>query len=96
MLKGNKMQKLFIDYELQDGTSGSARILAADKIRFETAARANSWPIEDGPRAMSIMLFASLKRTHTIDCTYEEFIADHLADFALNRDSENDDENPTR
>lgn len=88
------MRKLYIDYEMQDGTEGKARILAADKIKFENAARANGWPIEDGPRALSLMLYASLQRTKATESSYEEFISNELADLSVDQD-EPDDPNPT-
>lgn len=95
------MNKLIIGYELETSgrtETGTVRILAADKIRFEVHARRNGWPVSDGPRSISFMVYAALARTGQIpaDLDFEEFVETTLVDFETNPDSEGDAENPTQ
>lgn len=89
------MKRLFIDYELEDGTVGSARVYAADKVLAEKTCRMNSWPVEDGPRLMTIMLYSALKRTKAITDDYETFVDATLIDYQA-RSEDMDEENPTQ
>lgn len=89
------MKRLFIDYELTDGTVGTTRVYAADKVLAEKTCRMNSWPVEDGPRLMTIMLYSALKRTNAITDDYETFVDATLVDYQA-RSEDMDEENPTR
>lgn len=97
------MKKLNVDYELADSTTGTVRILAIDKVRFERTARANNWPIEDGPRGGSLMLFHALTRTGVIPqgTDFDTFLDTILIDFAPNAETTDgtdaeDEADPTR
>lgn len=89
------MQRLFIDYELTDGTVGTTRVYAADKVLAEKTCRMHSWPVEDGPRLMTIMLYSALKRTKAITDDYEAFVDTALVDYQA-RAEDMDKENPTQ
>lgn len=89
------MQRLFIDYELTDGTVGTARVYAADKVLAEKTCRMHSWPVEDGPRLMTIMLYSALKRAKAITDDYEAFVDTALVDYQA-RAEDIDEANPTR
>nr|DAW12727.1 MAG TPA: hypothetical protein [Caudoviricetes sp.] len=89
------MKRLFIDYELTDGTVGTTRVYAADKVLAEKTSRMHSWPVEDGPRLMTIMLYSALKRTNVITDDYEAFVDAVLVDYQA-RTEDMDEENPTR
>lgn len=89
------MKRLFIDYELTDGTVGTTRVYAADKVLAEKTCRMHSWPVEDGPRLMTIMLYSALKRTNAITDDYEAFVDTALVDYQA-RTEDMDEENPTR
>lgn len=89
------MQRLFIDYELTDGTVGTTRVYAADKVLAEKTCRMHSWPVEDGPRLMTLMLYSALKRTKTITDDYETFVDTALVDYQA-RAEDMDKENPTQ
>lgn len=95
------MKKMHIEYELTDSSTGTVRVLAADKIAFESFARAHGQPVEDGPRAVAYMLFAALRRTHILaeETSFDEFIFQTLADMAVTNADESEgegEENPTR
>lgn len=89
------MKRLFIDYELTDGTVGTTRVYAADKVLAEKTCRMHGWPVEDGPRLMTIMLYSALKRTNAITDDYETFVDATLVDYHA-RTEDMDEENPTR
>lgn len=89
------MKRLFIDYELENGTVGTTRVYAADKVIAEKTCRMNSWPVEDGPRLMTIMLYSALKRTKAITDDYETFVDATLIDYQA-RSEDMDEENPTQ
>lgn len=89
------MKRLFIDYELENGTVGTTRVYAADKVLAEKTCRMNSWPVEDGPRLMTIMLYSALKRTKAITDDYETFVDATLIDYQA-RSEDMDEENPTQ
>ena len=89
------MKRLFIDYELENGTVGTTRFYAADKVLAEKTCRMNSWPVEDGPRLMTIMLYSALKRTKAITDDYETFVDATLIDYQA-RSEDMDEENPTQ
>ncbi len=95
------MKKLNVDYELTDSTTGTVRILAIDKVRFERTARTNNWPIEDGPRGGSLMLFHALTRTGVIPqgTDFDTFLDTILVDFAPHNEDTEDttgEADPTR
>ncbi|EJF35814.1 hypothetical protein HMPREF1317_0290 [Schaalia georgiae F0490] len=89
------MKKLYIDYELDDATTGRVRVLAADKVRFESAARANGWPLADGPRSVCVMLYAALTRTGVLaeTITYETFVNEVLIDYSTDASEDADPTN---
>ncbi|WP_022867146.1 hypothetical protein [Schaalia vaccimaxillae] len=89
------MKKQMIDYELADGTTGTVRILAVDKIAFEHHCRAHGKPLEDGPSAIACMLHSALKRAELIETDFDTFVTDELIDYAAEQ-VEADAENPTR
>ena len=87
------MQQTLLDFELQDGTVGTVRILAADKVGMEKTVRLNHWPLEDGPRAATLILFYALRRNDLIVSeNYDDFIAAELADYASHDDSDDSDD----
>jgi hypothetical protein len=92
------MRKLFVAYELADGTEGTARVLIADKLRFENTARANSWPVEDGPRSVAVMTYSALTRTHAIPegTTFDAFTEGILIDAQLLDHAEDTTPDPTK
>lgn len=88
------MKKYILDYELADGSAGTVRVLAADKIRMEAHARANGWPMEDGPRTAAYTVFAALRRTGVVDeMDFSDFVDNVLIDYAA---SAQVSENPTQ
>lgn len=60
-----------------DGTEyGPVRIVHADKVRWERAARANDWSTEDNPMTFNAFLtWSALDRTKAVTMSYEEFTA---------------------
>lgn len=92
------MKKMHIEYELTDQTTGTIRVLAADKIAFESFARAHGQPVEDGPRAIAFMLYTALKRAQTIptELPFDEFTTGVLIDMAVTADDPAAAENPTK
>lgn len=89
------MKRLFIEYELTDGTIGSARVYAADKVLAEKTCRVHSWPVEDGPRLMTLMLYSALKRAQLTTEDYETFVDNVLVDYSA-RTEDIDEANPTQ
>ncbi|WP_428639694.1 hypothetical protein [Schaalia sp.] len=91
------MKKMHVEYELADETTGTVRILAADKIAFEAFARSHGQPVEDGPKALTYMLFAALQRTGVVPTAadFSDFVTSTLLDLAPSQTA-GDEENPTR
>lgn len=93
-----RITPLFITTETPAGVEvGPVRILAVDKIAAERTCRAQSWPYEDSPRIHLLMGFHAFRRTGNTDAPdFGAFMADDVADFALSRTADDqDDEHPT-
>lgn len=87
------MQKTLLEYELIDGSAGTVRVLACDKVGMEKTVRINDWPLEDGPRTATLLLFYALRRNWLIESdNYDSFISEELADYALAAPPEDEDE----
>lgn len=82
--------------ELLDGTVlGPVRILFADKLRYEKAAKANGWELQEF-RLQGFLTWAALNREGHTQLTYEEFIG-QLADIEFEagyQDAPSDDPTP--
>lgn len=74
------MKQNLITVELLDGTvQGPIRVLFADKIRYERAARANQWGATEEIRLQGFLAWAALERTGQTTESYEawlELVAD--------------------
>lgn len=92
------LRKNLVTVELMDGSVvGPERIIFADKIRLEKAARANSWDLSrDEIRMGSFFAWAVLDRTGKLPAEgmkYEEFLPEIL-DVQVSSE-EPEDEDPT-
>lgn len=92
------LRKNLVTVELMDGSVvGPERIIFADKIRLEKAARANSWDLSrDEIRMGSFFAWAVLDRTGQLPAEgmkYEEFLPEIL-DVQVSSE-EPTDEDPT-
>lgn len=88
------MKKQLVDYELSDGLTGTTRFLAVDKVRMESTVRINHWPLEDGPRSATLILYHALKREGVLRSdNYDDFIDSELLDYAMHTD-EDEEEDP--
>ena len=93
------LRKNLVTVELMDGSVvGPERIIFADKIRLEKAARANSWDLSrDEIRMGSFFAWAVLERTSklpTEGMKYEEFLPEIL-DVQVTTEEPEDAEDPT-
>lgn len=77
------MNKFMTTVEMLDGTIyGPVRVLYADKMKCERAARANEWDLtRDEITLRGFLSWAALTRTGEITMPYEAFI-DQVADIA--------------
>lgn len=94
------LRKNLVTVELSDGSVvGPERIIFADKIRLEKAARANSWDLSrDEIRMGSFFAWAVLDRTGqlpTEGMKYEAFLPEILDVQVTTEDPVEDDEDPT-
>lgn len=93
------LRKNLVTVELMDGSVvGPERIIFADKIRLEKAARANSWDLSrDEIRMGSFFAWAVLERTGklpTEGMKYEDFLPEIL-DVQVTSEEPEDADDPT-
>ena len=93
------LRKNLVTVELMNGSVvGPERIIFADKIRLEKAARANSWDLSrDEIRMGSFFAWAVLDRTEqlpTEGMKYEEFLPEIL-DVQVTTEEPEDADDPT-
>ena len=93
------LRKNLVTVELMDGSVvGPERIIFADKIRLEKAARANSWDLSrDEIRMGSFFAWAVLDRTGKLPAEgmkYEEFLPEIL-DVQVTSEEPEDADDPT-
>ena len=93
------LRKNLVTVELMNGSVvGPERIIFADKIRLEKAARANSWDLSrDEIRMGSFFAWAVLDRTGqlpTEGMKYEEFLPEIL-DVQVSSEEPEDADDPT-
>ena len=82
------IRRTLISVELQDGTRYlDRRVLFADKIRLEKAARNNNWNItRDEFTVQAFLAWAALNREGEISDTYEDFL-ERVADISFTADA---------
>lgn len=75
----------YASVELADGTIfDDVRVTYADRVRYETTAKARGWRSEEKPATASgFLAFAALKRAGLIDLSYDTFI-EQVVDVNLN------------
>ena len=78
--------KQYAQYELADGTvSEPIRIIFADKVALDHAARANGWDIStDFTRVNSLLAWSAAHRSGATTLTYDEFV-EALTDVIVER-----------
>lgn len=90
------MRALYVTAENLDGTRHQGvRVLAADRVRAQAVARANSVPWAEGPQCESLIAWAAMHRSGATTALYEQWL-EEVADFALtNTAPHEDEEDPT-
>lgn len=80
-----------------DGTEyGPATVVHADKVRWESAARANNWTAEaNGQTLNAFIAWAALSREKHLEMDFEEFTANLEVAETRNLKKEEEKENPT-
>lgn len=82
------IRRTLISVEMQDGTRYlDRRVLFADKIRLEKAARNNNWNItRDEFTVQAFLAWAALTREGEVSDTYEAFL-ERVADISFTADA---------
>lgn len=90
------MRKQYATFELTDGTvAGPFRVIFADKVALERAARANGWDMNaEFTKVNSLLAWSAAKREGAIpaDLAYDDF-TDQIIDLRIDDSADVD---PTR
>lgn len=84
-------------YELKDGSvSDPIRVIFADKVALDRAARNNGWDLEKNFTAVnSLLAWHAAKRVGATSLGYDEFV-EELVDVVVERDGDVDPTQPDR